>query len=222
MNRSLFTQNKNLFLILVFYGLSLAAYPQVSDLKDSLKQDKSGWRQNQHIISIGMGFANYDVTKFRGPAGTTSDYTLSSVQGSIPIHSKFDFYLRKHFGLGATLNYSSFNYNYTRNILYYNKISSETFAMTSYVITLNIRLNYHLFYNKIVDVYLGGGTGLRLVHSKSSSLGSPDFYSSGVFRDYELSAGVRYLALGTIGLYAEAGFGRSIVQAGISVDIKGF
>ena len=222
MSRLLPTQNISLLLLIMFSGLSLCALNPYKLTKDTLKHSKSGWRQDLHVISIGIGLKNYDVERFQGALGRTNTYTISNLTGSIPLHAKFEFFLRKHIGFGTTLNYDNFNYDYTTNSLVNNQTVPQTYRLTSNVFTINLRLNYHFFYHKAVDVYLGVGTGLRIVRAPSGSINFYNFYPDGFFREYELSVGIRYLAWGIIGLYAEAGYGRSPFQAGVSCNIKGF
>jgi len=87
-------------------------------------------------------------------------------------------------------------------------------------ISANLRFNYHLFVNKEFDVYLGGGAGYNyFVHKDFTDYSPDDSTFNAQFKDphavsFEMSFGIRYFFLTRTAIYLEAGYGKSLAQAG--------
>jgi len=182
------------FLFLALAGIPVILHSKIMHPADTIDPKKSGWNRNAHIISFGIGFQNYDAEGLN-KLNTAENYSISSISSSIPLYAKFEFFYAKHLGIGANMNYNTVSYYFSQ---YNTQKTPETFPVNSSIFTLNIRINYHIFYGKAVDVYLGGGSGIRIVRASSNSNSVPDVYPSGFLREYELSAGIRYLAWGKL------------------------
>lgn len=214
------------FLVKLFLCLFILNFPtnlfSKNDPKnktDTLQFANSGWKRNAHIISLGFGIPNSINDKLNPSIATNSN--ISSINRSLIANLKFEFFILKHFGMGATVNYGKVNYDYSQDVSqsYYRTVVEKITVKTE-IVSLNLRFTYHFLYNKVIDVYLGGGTGIRLVKTNANSNSIPDLYKSGAFREHELAFGVRYFVNGIIGMYAELGFGRSLLQVGVNCNIK--
>ena len=207
-------------LIVLSLPYNLVSNNRLTIKSDTLKPEISGWKRNAHVIALGFGVPSYANDWFNSMLKPTNSYTISSLTKSLNLHLKFEFFVSKHFGLGATVNYGKTDYIYLREVKSYYKYEIEKTPIATEVVSLNLRLNYHILYNRVVDIYLGGGTGIRLVKTNSKSNSIPDLYKSGAFREHELSIGVRYFVKGIVGMFAEVGLGRTLVQVGINFNIK--
>jgi len=211
-------RKKDIFLLSVVLFFLLTPQKYCADNLDTLKRGKSGWANDMRVISIGFGPQNSEFGNFGGPLKSTEIYNISSISSSAVFHGKLEFFLNKHFGIGANVNYSTLSYYYS--FLNYATNQEKVFPINLQTFNLNVRVNYHLFYLKELDVYLGAGTGLRLVKKNLLIDDEPTNNKSGFLREYETSLGVRYLANGLLGAYLEIGLSRSLIQFGLSLNIK--
>lgn len=88
------------------------------------------------------------------------------------------------------------------------------------VFTANLRFNYHILYNKKIDLYIGGGTGLREVKEDQDLRDRATKEFSGYLQEFELSLGARYFPYRYFGFYVEAGMARAFLQAGFCASLK--
>ena len=142
-----------------------------------------------------------------------------------PIYGKVEYGLSDLIGLQTNfsfVNYSSlFSYSF-------NNSTNNTFT-TEYLKKLSsfsgvVRVNFHFTSNrKDVDVYAGGGVGVRNTNWITSAQTTPSNFSN---NDYstttikysllpELTVGGRYYFTKMIGIYGEVGFATSPVQLGL-------
>jgi len=144
------------------------------------------------------------------------DYTGSSFG---PLHIKFEYFLSDEFGIGISSNIASsqstwvfvFDSNSYKESLNYNSTS------------FNVRFNYHFYSEGRLDIFAGGGLGYRFSNSKFTSedpkrklsFSLPNYFPVG----FEATCGIRYFFNDNIGIYAEVGIAKSIIQAGIAINI---
>ena len=101
-----------------------------------------------------------------------------------------------------------------------------TYGTRLHDISANLRFNYHLFVNKEWDVYIGGGAGYNHFMNKDfTNYGPDDTLFKSQFKipypaSYEMSLGVRYYFLTRTAIYLEAGFGKSLLQAGFTFKFR--
>ncbi|MBP6623902.1 MAG: hypothetical protein KA198_01945 [Chitinophagaceae bacterium] len=95
-----------------------------------------------------------------------------------------------------------------------------TYGTQFHDLSANLRFNYHLFVNKDLDVYIGGGAGYNYFKHKDFTAYLPeDTTFNAQFKQpfpvsAEMTFGIRYYFLTRTAIYLEAGYAKSIVQAG--------
>lgn len=179
---------------------------------------KSGWIRGSRIISVGYGFQNKDLQRL-GKLKNTDTYSISSIMIYAPVYAKWEIYVLDYLGICAALNFNTITYDH--DYYTYNFGTTKRRTHVKYdIFGLNVRFNYHILYEESIDLYIGGGTGLRISRGSVSVNGMPDLLPGGFFREAELTMGLRYLGLDGFGIYMEAGLGRSVLQAGLSYNLK--
>jgi len=122
----------------------------------------------------------------------------------LPFGVSFEHGFSDYISAGAFVNYSSYSYpdiGYKLNIVYFGVRGSYHFGEL-----LNVT-------NPKFDPYGGVSLGYYNVSFNGENFGSP--YSSTVF--FGVHAGVRYLLNDNVGVFAEAGYGVSALQVGVSL-----
>lgn len=196
-----------LLFLSVLFGNASSADP------DSVVLKRNAWASGPVYVALGTGLGNIDLARGREPDKriTTQAYTQRS--GVVPLFLKLELPIAYHLGLTFTLNRTSLNYTYDT------KAGAETMDWT--VLTANFRVNYHFFYKKPYDLYVGTGTGIRneRYHYHFSDGTSAELkLESPVLLGFEATVGFRYNLLGPFGLYAEAGIARTVLQFGFYVN----
>lgn len=207
---------KIIFVLNILFSQILYCKPLVSP--DSLPSAKTGWRYNSRIFSVGLGNQNTDLER-TADLNAASNYTISSIKSSNPLYVKFEFYVSKRFGIGASLNYNKMTYDYSYTTSNGNQPTVKKSLADYNVFATNLRINYHFLHQKKIDFYVGAGTGLRIVGSRNHVTSMKEL-SGGFAKEGELTAGLRYLMDGIFGIYLEAGLTRSIVQGGLSLNLS--
>lgn len=145
-----------------------------------------------------------------------------------PICGKYEYAVSKHLGLGLGINYISNDINYvdsyTTSNGQYTVINKYEVSRTS--LSFLARANVHLGDHEKLDPYFGAGIGYRYEtwgqeysfsstdpNAKSSEHDLPSF--PGIPFGLEATFGLRYLFTPNVGAFAEVGFAKSVLQAGI-------
>lgn len=192
-----------------------------------LKKNEGGEKcfdENTHIINIGIGFGSRSYHAiFRGAAGYSYGRTpLFNLTYEQPWKQKLG---PGYLGVGAYLGfqreYYEYDYSYYNNALVYNtyyyKHSWNYFSIAA-------RGVYHwdVLNSKNAEVYAGVIIGMRFqTHNyQTNDPGNKDPYSytqSFAYPAYSVFAGARWYFVKNFGLYAEAGYGTSYINGGLSI-----
>jgi hypothetical protein len=155
-------------------------------------------------INVGLGFS---------PTYFSEDQTLEST----PIHFSADYSIFSFLsvGLGWSLAGGSESADF-QNI--------PATLVSSYN-TFSLRGNAHLPVFERLDIYAGGTVGVQRVvevfREVNNGSALPDGLESNKFSIFQPSGhvGVRWRVLGNLGLYAESGYGLSLVQVGLNMKL---
>ncbi|MGV3636730.1 MAG: outer membrane beta-barrel protein [Flavobacteriales bacterium] len=162
-------------------------------------------------------YLGYGAVTLMGSISRNFDtYTDVDYSSLGPIYVKYEHGVTENIGLGISFAYATnqWVYKYTANEQTY----TETTDRSTYSILA--RFNYHIGDSEKFDPYIGFGVGYRDATWTSESDGTT---SSGVELKslfpfgMDLTFGTRYFFTDNIGLYAEVGAAKSVVQGGLAV-----
>lgn len=166
--------------------------------------------QGNMIVSIGYGAPNWSKLLF----SSTGTYKILNGSGVGPIHGKFEYMVSDRFGVGLSVNHVGMSMNYDVDdgfgTVYNYKLSYNSTAF-------NIRFNWHFFNQDGFDMYAGAGVGYKVskyAWDTTDPNGGNLDYGSLVPIAMEVSVGMRYFFTENIGIYAEFGLTKSLIQGG--------
>lgn len=163
--------------------------------------------------SISFG---YGAGTFMGALSRNFDVNEDVVHRNVgPIYLKFEHAMDDHIGLGLHVAYATneWTYNY--------QYDSTSYKGRSHRSTYSIlaRFNYHIGSDEKLDPYVGFGLGYRDAKWTIEDDGPEDsdveirsLFPFGM----DMTFGLRYFFSPNIGLYAEVGASKSVVQGGIT------
>ncbi len=199
------------FSLLIFAPILLVAHTFPNADSSGIK--KKTWVSRSLFISVGSGAPNIDRYLGKEPDKRINPTVYSSRSYGIPFFLKLELPLSTHFGFNFNLARTSTNYLYDSK--------SGAVNMDWSVLTANFRLNYHFLYDKAIDVFVGSGLGLRneryKYHLPNGQLAVVKVESPFLI-GFEATVGLRYNLLRPFGIYAEAGFARTLLQAGFYLN----
>lgn len=175
-------------------------------------------KEGDNTVSVGYGVGTF-IGAFANAFDIYSEVTTSSMG---PVYVKYEHMVTDKLGLGVNFAYTqnSWSYRYegfdtNGNSVFY----TETTDRTSYSVLA--RLNAHFGNEEKFDPYIGFGLGYRDANWEQTS-NNPDGFSDVSLRGLmplgmELTIGARYFFTPNIGLYAELGGAKSVVQGGLAV-----
>jgi opacity protein-like surface antigen len=164
------------------------------------------------IVSAGYGFPNLQKTLFN----LYNIYTGYTVKGFGPAHAKIEYGVNDYIGIGLAINYVNSSVSFTDQYNY--KLAYNNFKV-------NLRTNVHYGTAEKIDFYSGLGVG----YGNSSfnwTTNDPDGVPSEsviipINIGFEATTGARYFFTDNIGMYAEIGLAKSIIQIGASFKFGG-
>lgn len=198
---------RSLILVYLFLAVFVSAQDQQ---KRSIKN--VSWNDNSSLVSIGTGTQVYFAYYKLYTNDFVPSYTISNVNTQSVFYAKYEI-SRGKFGFGISLCRSILNFNVTEP----NSASTFTYSLNEIVYAGIIRVNYHFFMNRAIDVYVGLGGGFRGVNYSADSTSVANYYSRPLAG--EATVGIRYLFASRFGLYAESGLGRALFQVGITINV---
>lgn len=159
---------------------------------------QSEYDEGQIDINAGLGIIpTFGLGKVQMPISLSVDYAVQEDVGIGDI------------GIGGYLGFSSS----TENDPNYGNISRAYYIA-------GVRGTYHVDFIEGVDTYFGVLAALRVATLKVENSAFGDLPSAGGGTGYSLFAGGRYYFSENVGVFAEIGYGISIINAGLSVRIR--
>ena len=190
------------FLIALVAGVTLAT-PETQ---------AQAFTEGSNNISIGYG----GVTVLGAISRNFDTYTDVNYTGLGPIYFKYERGVSENIGLGISFAYATNEWVYKYQIL--DESNTETTSRSTYSILA--RFNYHIGDSDKFDPYIGFGLGYRDAKWTSKSSGSTNSgveLKSVMPLGMEVTFGARYFFTENIGLYAEVGAAKSVVQGGLAL-----
>ncbi|MEO8146433.1 MAG: outer membrane beta-barrel protein [Bacteroidia bacterium] len=187
----------------------------------AIQAHAQSFEEGTNIISVGYGFPNLAKSYF-SVWDDANLYDRSSLGGFGPLHLKFEHALNEKFGIGLSLNLVSANGKYSYESYNNNGVLTDytdEFSMSGW--SALARLNWHFFNSDKFDPYWGFGIGYRSAKWKYT-YGDPDYSTENITAKtliplgFEITIGARYYVAENIGIYAETGLAKSIIQFGVS------
>jgi len=123
-----------------------------------------------------------------------------------PIHIKYEYSSSEKFGLGCSIAYHRYKDINDLPILGYRLVA---------------RMNYHIYTGKKWDAYSDAGIGVGKCKAQYRlNASSPQILTDReIVPEIELGVGARYYFTKNIGLYIEAGIGKTIFHGGIAIEL---
>lgn len=200
--------NTHLHLSAALIAIAAVAAPTTSNAQ--------AFEEGQNNISVGYGF----VTLLGSISDSFDTYTDTEYKGIGPIYAKFEHALSDKIGLGANFAYAGNEWSYKYSTTNANGDAvqyTETSKRSTW--SLLARLNFHFGSSDKFDPYAGIGLGYRSSNwtfetSDPTGNSGVDFKTL-VPLGMDLTIGARYYFTDNIGLYAEVGAAKSVLQAGL-------
>lgn len=167
------------------------------------------------VLSLGYGAPNLSKSLFSIYESYT-DFTMKSMG---PLHLKFEYFLSDRFGVGLVANYVSSYVSWIYDDGMGGKWN-ESYDYSS--LAFNVRFNWHFYNQNGFDFYAGSGVGYKITNYKFKSddpLGTGSLSLGGFPLGFEVTAGGRYFITDMIGVYAEVGAAKSVIQGGVVVKL---
>jgi hypothetical protein len=167
------------------------------------------------IISVGVG----DPIMIYVDNWIHNDYKFKNfpkVTSQInPVYAKVEYRILRHIGIGVDLSYDDYE---ARKAPASNTNYAIAYKGSNFV--ADIRLNRHIhLINKRLDLYFGVGLGYQ-VQSIENIINTRSLPKPGSNNlAFELTVGARFYLTKRIGLYAEGGLARSIIQGGLVIRL---
>lgn len=177
--------------------------------------------ENPHYISVGAGAPNMAVSFFN----IYDSKKNFQVEGKGPYHFKYEYKFTNILGFGLNVNNASYRITYTDDYFDTSKgiVMPNNITISNNNTAFNLRGNLHFINiekNEFIDVYWGFGIGLKFGGLKVSSSyqgANPSIKLPNISKiGLESTLGVRFMPIKNIGIYAEIGLAKSIMQGGIT------
>lgn len=200
------------------YSYRLPVFTIAALLLGSFQANAQAFPEGSNSISVGYG----GITLLGSISKNFDSYTDVNYSGMGPIYFKYEHAMTDNLGLGVNVAYAQneWSYKYSDTDANNNSVTyTETTSRSTYSILA--RLNYHIGSDDKFDPYLGIGLGYRDATWKYDTTnpdGTTNVDISGLMPfGMELTLGMRYFFTENIGLYAEFGAAKSVLQGGLAV-----
>lgn len=197
------------------------------------KHKAANWEEGNMIFTFGYGFPNIGKSLLSVGDG----YTNFKATGFGPMHFRFEYALSESFGIGLSSNFNKFGYSddYTSgnprtdangvpiqdaNGNYIYDTYNESIDYTS--INFLVRFNKHWAAGSKADIYSGAGFGYNMfkaTYKTTDPNGTNQSIKSPIPIGIESTVGVRIFFTPNFVGYIEAGWAKSIIQAGVGYKI---
>ena len=190
-------------------------------------RNRNAFKKGISVISLGYGIPNFGKSSFNSVLEAFPE-ARPSITGLGPFFLRYEYAFKERWGAGLVIrmNQSATQYPHLGSI--YDDDEEQTplydtvFNYKSDVMNIGFmgRINYHFYISKKIDAYAGVGMGY-LLNLENWSYGTdekPDPVKLSLPSpfDFEITAGIRWYITDVFGLYAEGGYSRSLLNAGVA------
>lgn len=168
----------------------------------SFSQKINTFGKRSQIVTIGYGYKSWYQS-----AMILYDYSYEKIFDTIgPLHIKYEYGLADKIGIGISFGYHKYHDSNNQPVLGYRFIG---------------KINYHFFANKKWDAYCDAGVGAGRFEAKYVLESSPPQIITDklLTLEIEVGLGARYYFTKNVGLYIEAGIGKTIFQGGLAIAL---
>ncbi len=206
----------SLLFILLFCGAFFAKNAQADRFE--YYWDTKAHDRGQIHFSYGYGFPRLDNKRF----DRWKDAVEYRVVGVGPLIFKAEYGLTRQLSLGLSATYIKYTSDFEQLKFdeYHQRNLFVKYGTVVDDIALMLRLNYHWRVTPRSDIYMGGGMGYNIWKVEDFTKYPPEdttfnsFFKKPSGIAAELSIGYRLYFRERNAIYIEAGYGKSIVQAG--------
>ncbi len=199
------------------------------------RRGRNCYSQGTTTLTLGCGFPNLTKVMWSSSFSYEDGY---KVTGYGPFHFKAEYGLSDNISMGVSIGYVCTNWSWENNYTDYEEIAtvddygyivydykevaySYTEGLKYSALNINARLNVHFLTSQHLDPYMGLGIGYNKATFNYYS-NDPDYVysetiSSPIPLGFEVTLGLRYYFTPNIGIYAEAGLSKSILQSGLAI-----
>lgn len=196
--------------------LPCAAILAIAAFATPSTSNAQAFQEGSNQIAVGYGF----VTVLGSISDSFDDYTDTQYKGTGPLYAKFEHALSDKVGMGLSFAYAGNEWSYKYDDVDVNGNAvqyTETSKRTTYSILA--RMNFHFGNSDKFDPYAGFGLGYRSANWTYDST-DPNGTSGVELKTLmplgmEITIGSRYYFTENIGVYAEVGAAKSVMQAGL-------
>jgi hypothetical protein len=180
--------------------------------------DTKSHDRGQVHLSYGYGFPRLEDGGFK----LHKDKNAYRVEGIGPFIFKAEYGLTRQLSIGISATYSQYTSDWEeqRFDAYHQRNLWFKYGTKLHDVAAMLRLNYHWVVTPRSDLYIGGGMGYNYWKSEDFTTFKPEdtlfnalYKQPGPFAA-EITLGYRYYFRQRNAIYIEAGYGKSIVQAG--------
>lgn len=185
------------------------------------------YQKGKSYINVGIGFPNL-FFKASDITGSLSNLFSTKKRGFVTTMATYEYAIKENLGIGLLLGYAQGEYRYVSNT---DANSYIGFKGTFY--NIGFLSNYHIHSDKVCDIYTGAilvynGKKITPTGNANVSINIPflgnisvaDFINKPTAPDllYQLSIGARVFPFNAkpIGLFAELGYGITIIKLGLA------
>lgn len=194
------------------------SFKSISHLK---KAGRGGaFDQGTIVATVGYGFPNWGKTILKV---YETEPGFSSF-GFGPVHFRGEYGLSDNIGLGISVNFVSYGVSYTyqgyNSVTKLNQDYTDKIEVTS--LSVMPRFNFHFAVSNQLDPYWGIGAGYKINSYKFSSTdptAPPETMPGSIPVGFETTVGMRFYFTENIGVYAEIGLAKSLIQGGLSIKL---
>ena len=164
------------------------------------------FEQGTKVVSVGYGFGNLSKALFK----TYESMGGYNYTGMGPLFAKFEYGVSDKIGLSLNIAHMGSNVKYGTGTDQTEISANNTSAL--------LRMNVHFSNSDKLDAFWGTGVGYRFGSwkVKNQDAGVDESVPNLLPLGFETTVGVRYFFVEHIGVYAEAGLAKAVVQFGLN------
>lgn len=220
-------KHKKAFVYLATISLSYSMFGQTNT-----EEYETGFYKNRIYFSAGIGAGNLAQKSIEIASDASQDYVQLNFNKKPNLYFKGEYAVSNRFGVGLHVATSGMDLSYRIPDSFFsanvNKYIPAEVAVKYNTWSVNVRANYHFIKGKQIDVYTGISIGfrnntlriedndpnkkwelpLKLFNIRIPSVSFPSVGG-------DLTTGIRYTPIKNIGIFAEIGIAKTIVQGGV-------
>ncbi len=203
--------------------------PKIPEQENKMINEKKFFHEEKSYVSLGYGLGTYLIWF------NANNYYGEEISSSVigPVYGKYEYGVTEDFSIGVNLAYVEYEVSYAYESYDYFNGNPAKYTETDNYRSFSglLRANWHFGNSDKLDPYFGVGLGYRtatLKYTNNDPQQIPhyqNYYSYGLWGGsshafplgFETTFGIRIRFSEQVGAFAEAGFAKSVVQAGLLI-----